>query len=203
MTPEAYTKASLKYALYPFAGTKGVEELTHIALGLAGEAGEFAAKADAIVKKAKLGDFQTMEEHDALILELGDTLWYLERATWALGLDFGTILWWGQPDNHKGTPLVSAWTLDHRAMEDEDKGPSIWAGLFCEHVKKAASQDDGVLTATRRMALRGALINLAFSIQRLCVGYDITIGEVMQRNHDKLAARYERGNIHKGDGDGR
>jgi len=63
-----------------------IERLTNAALGLAGEAGEFA---DA-VKKARY------QGHDldaaALSNELGDCLWYAALACEALGLHLGDVL---------------------------------------------------------------------------------------------------------------
>jgi NTP pyrophosphatase (non-canonical NTP hydrolase) len=63
-----------------------IERLTNAALGLSGEAGEFA---DAI-KKARY------QGHDldavALSNELGDVAWYLALACDALGLSLGDVL---------------------------------------------------------------------------------------------------------------
>jgi NTP pyrophosphatase (non-canonical NTP hydrolase) len=67
------------------AGGKGDQRLVVSALGLAGEAGEFAN----LVKK------MTAHGHpfdpDSLKDELGDVLWYLAEAATAVGLNFEDI----------------------------------------------------------------------------------------------------------------
>lgn len=72
-----YQKESRKTAVYPFMGEGN---LIYPALGLAGEAGETVDK----IKKywRNLGKFPTVESLDqgqkeAIILELGDILWYI------------------------------------------------------------------------------------------------------------------------------
>ena len=67
------------------AGGNGERRLIIAALGLAGEAGEFAN----LVKKL------TAHGHDispeTLAEELGDVLWYLAEAASACGIDLGSI----------------------------------------------------------------------------------------------------------------
>ncbi|MEA2008209.1 MAG: nucleoside triphosphate pyrophosphohydrolase family protein [Chloroflexota bacterium] len=67
------------------AGGDGERRLMVSALGLAGEAGEFAN----LIKK------MTAHGHpldvDALGEELGDVLWYLAEAASACGIDLGTV----------------------------------------------------------------------------------------------------------------
>ena len=69
------------------AGGEGQQRLIVSALGLAGEAGEFAN----LVKK------MTAHGHpfdaDALMDELGDVLWYLAEAATAAGLELNEIGW--------------------------------------------------------------------------------------------------------------
>lgn len=68
------------------AGGDGERRLIVAALGLAGEAGEFAN----LVKKLTAHGHKDI---DAAILgdELGDVLWYLAEAATACGLDLGQI----------------------------------------------------------------------------------------------------------------
>ena len=61
-----------------------IDPLAYVALGLAGEAGEFANK----VKKM----FRDREwSKEALAEELGDVLWYLSQCCKELDLDFDTV----------------------------------------------------------------------------------------------------------------
>lgn len=61
------------------------DDLLHAALGVSGEAGEFA---DCIKKHWAYG--QTLDSQNA-IEELGDLLWYVALACNALGVDMGQV----------------------------------------------------------------------------------------------------------------
>lgn len=61
----------------------------YYALGLAGETGEFVDKLKKVYRDSN-GDF-TPEIKAALILELGDVLWYLTRLAVFLGVSLGTV----------------------------------------------------------------------------------------------------------------
>jgi NTP pyrophosphatase (non-canonical NTP hydrolase) len=63
----------------------GVPSLTMVALGLAGEAGEFA---DRVKKYLYQGHELSLS---ALADELGDVLWYLAAGAAAVGLEFSEI----------------------------------------------------------------------------------------------------------------
>jgi NTP pyrophosphatase (non-canonical NTP hydrolase) len=67
------------------AGGNGERRLIVAALGLAGEAGEFA---NLVKKLSAHGHPITAEE---LADELGDVLWYLAEAASATGMDLGSI----------------------------------------------------------------------------------------------------------------
>lgn len=67
------------------AGGDGERRLMVAALGLAGEAGEFAN----LVKKMTAHGHPL--DNDALEDELGDVLWYLAEAATSCGLDLGMI----------------------------------------------------------------------------------------------------------------
>lgn len=86
-----YQKRAASTALYPDKG--GLGGLQYVALGLCGEAGEFANK----VKKIIRGDFPLNgpcdcdERTKALVAELGDQLWYLSEAAGNIGVDLETV----------------------------------------------------------------------------------------------------------------
>src|SRR6266566_4292413 len=67
---ETYQAEARKTAIYPKAHV-----LVYPALGLAGEAGEFANK----VKKILRGD-ATLQTRQGLLDELGDIMWYLSNS---------------------------------------------------------------------------------------------------------------------------
>lgn len=91
MSLNLYQKAATETAIYPGATSYGDEAhklkmgcIVYTALGLAGEAGEFANQ----VKKAIRDDggVPSDERYEKLIDELGDTLWYVAMAAHELGL---------------------------------------------------------------------------------------------------------------------
>lgn len=67
------------------AGRDGLKALQNAALGLAGEAGEFAD----LIKKASFQGHDIDADH--LAEEVGDVLWYCALAASALGKDLGQI----------------------------------------------------------------------------------------------------------------
>jgi len=67
------------------AGGDGERRLMIAALGMAGEAGEFANKV-----KQRIAHGHPIPNED-LADELGDVLWYLAEAATALGIDLGQI----------------------------------------------------------------------------------------------------------------
>lgn len=79
---EYYQEKAAETAVYPFE--KGVE---YTALGLAGEAGEYANK----VKKIMRGDYTVGERRQELSEELGGVLWYLAMCATEIGVPLEDI----------------------------------------------------------------------------------------------------------------
>jgi NTP pyrophosphatase (non-canonical NTP hydrolase) len=79
MDMDEYQHEALKTAVYPHCG----KNLTYPTLGLASEAGEVAGK----VKKLHRdhGGVVTPGLRDDIILEVGDTLWYIAALCYELG----------------------------------------------------------------------------------------------------------------------
>jgi len=77
---EAYAEAAER--------TDGKRELAYYALGLVGEAGEFAERVKKVVYH---GHELTVGEMDKMRAELGDVLWYLDRAAAKLGLGLEAV----------------------------------------------------------------------------------------------------------------
>lgn len=85
MDANSYQHATIETAIYPGAGTGQINELTYLALGLNGEAGEVADKIKKYLRDGKL-------DIGGIIYELGDVAWYLARLSEALGYTFEDVL---------------------------------------------------------------------------------------------------------------
>lgn len=85
MNANIYQEWSLSTAIYKGAGTGNDAELTYLALGLNGEAGEVADKIKKHLRDNKL-------DIGGIIHELGDVCWYIARMADALGYDFEDLL---------------------------------------------------------------------------------------------------------------
>lgn len=81
MDMSEYQYKAAQTAIYP--KDKGIE---YVALGLVNEAGEFAGKVKKIIR-----DGPDAITHDALVAELGDTLWYLAQAATELSIDLSAV----------------------------------------------------------------------------------------------------------------
>lgn len=84
MTLEAYQEEARKTALYPEA-----YRLLYPTLGLAGEAGELANKVKKVLRDH--GGVLTEEAREALLLELGDVLWYVAQVATDLGVSLEAV----------------------------------------------------------------------------------------------------------------
>lgn len=78
-----YQKFTSDTAIYPTAIGK-----EYLALGLAGEAGEYANKIKKILRGDKELNSQTVEE---LVNELGDILWYISQSALVLGVELEDV----------------------------------------------------------------------------------------------------------------
>lgn len=84
MTFDEYEEIVAQTAIYPGAGGGDVEALSYTALGLTGEAGEFAEK----IKKFLRDGFL---DKPLAAKELGDVLWYINAAGRELGYSLNDI----------------------------------------------------------------------------------------------------------------
>ena len=82
-----YQEEAAKYALYPGRGE--LDGLVYTALGLTGEAGEFADKVKKIIRDSS--GILTTEARLALLKEIGDVLWYASQAAQELGATLGDV----------------------------------------------------------------------------------------------------------------
>ena len=85
MNANSYQQWTLSTAIYPGAGTGNDNELSYLALGLNGEAGEVADKIKKHLRDGKL-------DIGGIIYELGDVCWYVARLADSLGYSLEDIL---------------------------------------------------------------------------------------------------------------
>ncbi len=85
MHANTYQEFTLSTAIYKGAGTGNDQELTYLALGLNGEAGEVADKIKKYLRDDKL-------DIGGIVYELGDVCWYIARLADALGYEFEDLL---------------------------------------------------------------------------------------------------------------
>ena len=85
MNANSYQQWTLSTAIYPGAGTGNDSELSYLALGLNGEAGEVADKIKKHLRDGKL-------DIGGIIYELGDVCWYVARLADSLGYSLEDIL---------------------------------------------------------------------------------------------------------------
>lgn len=65
------------------------KNITYYTLGLCGESGEFADKVKKVLRDSD--GVMSAEAHSALVLELGDVLWYAARLANKLGVSMATV----------------------------------------------------------------------------------------------------------------
>lgn len=85
MNANSYQQWTISTAIYPCAGTGNDSELSYLALGLNGEAGEVADKIKKHLRDGKL-------DIGGIIYELGDVCWYVARLADSLGYSLEDIL---------------------------------------------------------------------------------------------------------------
>jgi len=82
---EKFQKETHKTAIYPNKGSNYV----YPALGLAGEAGEVAEKIKKLIRDNN-GKY-SKKEKDAIMIELGDVLWYVSQLCTEFKLDMDKV----------------------------------------------------------------------------------------------------------------
>ncbi len=85
MNANSYQEWTHTTAIYPGASTGNDQELTYLALGLNGEAGEVADKIKKHLRDGKL-------DIGSVIYELGDVCWYVARLAESFGYQFEDVL---------------------------------------------------------------------------------------------------------------
>ena len=85
MNANSYQQWTISTAIYPGAGTGNDAELSYLALGLNGEAGEVADKIKKHLRDGKL-------DIGGIVYELGDVCWYVARLAESLGYSLEDVL---------------------------------------------------------------------------------------------------------------
>ena len=80
-----YQIKTLETAIYPEAGLGSSTELYYLAMGIASEAGEVAGKIKKLLRDGKLDSV-------AVMLEVGDVMWYCARLADALGFELEDVM---------------------------------------------------------------------------------------------------------------
>ncbi len=119
---------------YAHANECNAPELSYLALGLAGEAGEFADAVKKIVREVGQADpnayWKAMNEgaRDKLINELGDVLWYLSKLTVFLGLSLEDLMVDNTVKLHErwGIPNGVDWPFAHITFEEAKEAHNVY-----------------------------------------------------------------------------
>lgn len=90
---DEYQTLAREFAVYPKTGPNlGIDSIrgvVYCSLGMVGEAGEFCDKIKKVLRDD--GDEITPERHAALVLELGDVLWYVANAAFELRISMEEV----------------------------------------------------------------------------------------------------------------
>jgi NTP pyrophosphatase (non-canonical NTP hydrolase) len=89
MTLNEYQEAAFKTAVYPEKGTGSLMAVVYTGLGL-GEAGELQGKIKKVMRDAS--GKVTPEMKEAIIAEMGDTLWYLAALATELSITLEEVV---------------------------------------------------------------------------------------------------------------
>lgn len=93
LSAEEYEARVAEFAIYPHAGEGSVGSLVYCVLGLNGEAGEVAEKLKKLFRDEQATMATELSEgaRQALLLELGDVLWFVTRTATELGLSLEEV----------------------------------------------------------------------------------------------------------------
>lgn len=80
MNLDDFQKACERTAMYPKE-----RALEYVTLGLASEAGELAGKVKKLIRDSPIYPEITQDQREALMLEIGDNLWYISMLAKELG----------------------------------------------------------------------------------------------------------------------
>lgn len=182
MTPEEYKGEALKFEVgmlteYP--------RLLNGVLGLCGEAGELALAADELEDAVNFHCSVVESKRDAVILELGDVMWYVNLLRDCLGP--------GVDQGCRYKPRLSTARCLNAAGADrvawESKLIALEAASVADMLKKHYFQGHGFDADKVDRALRRVMLAAEIIAWNIC----LTLGEILDRNIEKLSRRYPEG----------
>jgi len=179
MRPNEYQIAARGTAIYPASVT-----VFYPALGLAGEAGEFANK----IKKLLRGDSKLEDKLEDLRAELGDVCWYVAGTASDLGLSLGTI--------HTGAVNTQRPTGDIYSLALKLLGQAGQIAVLADGYRTEGANN------LQRQFIAARLQDVVSIILVLADFLGTTFEKLCADNAAKLANRKQNGTI-QGDGDNR
>ena len=129
MNPEIaqeYTEYQRVSSFYRHADEDNAPELSYLAMGLAGEAGEFVDQVKKVIREVGQDDpnayWRMMNEgaRDKLIDELGDVLWYLNKLAAFLSLPINDLMIMNTIKLHErhGAGMGLTWPFTHITFKE-------------------------------------------------------------------------------------
>ena len=203
ITVAEYEAGTAETAIYPEVGSGFYAALRYVGHGLTGEIGEISEKIKKVYRDEEgiLSDEKVRE----LVLECGDVLWYLTRASveHSVGL-FETL----QTDTPADTfdNMNFNWYNEDNNLLDQDmsildrashyvSGMAEWNGAYIGEIRSYDYLNSSI-------AAQYALSSIALNLNELLKVLGSSMGQAAQLNHNKLFSRKDRGDI-GGSGDNR
>jgi len=179
MRPNDYQSAARGTAIYPASVT-----VFYPALGLAGEAGEFANK----IKKLLRGDSKLADKLEDLRAELGDVCWYVAGLASDTGLVLESLVDMAAKQTR---PSGDIYSLSLKLL-----GVSGSVAVLADNYRSNGAND------LQRQFVASRLVEIITIVTALAEMLDTTFEKICADNAAKLAARKSNGTI-QGDGDKR
>jgi len=173
MTKSEYQKLAIRKSVWNF----GMPPIVYYTLGMAGEAVELFEKLQIFHKS------RDDKDKDAVVLELGDFLWYFSAILHEMEIDFGKF-------SYKETS--SFWGLSL----------FLEIGMILDRIKKMFRDNKGKMNLRTRFSIEYHMSKILSLVVELSNDLNVRLETVMRLNIKKLKDRENRGVIH-GDGDNR
>lgn len=202
ITVAEYEAGTTETAIYPEVGSGFYAALRYVGHGLTGEIGEISEKIKKVYRDEE--GVLTDEKVRDLVLECGDVLWYLTRASVEHGTSLAETLQTDTPDD--GFDNMNFNWHKEDTPTDPDYTVLDWASYYVSGMAEWNGAYIGELRSydylTSSDAAQFDLSCIAHNLNELLVLLGSSMGEAAQINHNKLFSRKDRGVI-GGSGDNR